>query len=243
MVFLLGAQVAGAAAPRFSSRVISYSFCQGCALCSGIILNPKTILSAAHCETKTRFHAPMEMMSISMHNAKRDRHALKRVDYRLYPHPDYREGSVANDLMVIKFQKELPLAAEMAPLRLVQGGSLQGEFWSEGIGGLQSYGATRRTHPLKLNRVRDDGVLIFVDGSPHPGEPSRRQGGICIGDSGGATFVRPAGGGAERELVAMMVSVFERDFLPLCSPRIPSLHVWLYPHLDWIGSFLRSTAR
>ena len=82
-----------------------------------------------------------------------------------------------------------------------------------------------RKVPLKLEKIEQGIRLQFQH---------LNWRGTCIGDSGGPGYIqRPSG---EIELIGIVSGVIGTP----CSPSSISVHTWLYPHLDWIQSFLKN---
>ena len=89
---------------EFFSRVISYTLCSKCEACSGVMLDGKNILTAAHClEERYRQKNGKYILKIYQERT-RGIYSLSTYRYRFRPHPKYDEKNHFNDLMIINFK-------------------------------------------------------------------------------------------------------------------------------------------
>ena len=236
---LIQMQHAFAQLPTFPSPVISYTFCANpryddCQLCSGLLLDQQTILTTAHCKRDSGG------LKVSLNNALSSRHSYRIDDYTLHVHPEYDAETHINDLMIIKWEGKGIEILDAPPPKLVYDDDLAGKFWIEGFGGKKrrnSRSTFKRNVPLKFNQFwqqpSDDSgtwserILFANAGKLSP----------CFGDSGGPTYVQRPNG--EILVIAIQSAIMtDSPWDKSCSVKKDSIHIWLYPHLEWIAEFL-----
>ena len=212
-----------------SSRTILYRFDDG-SFCTGFFIDDKTILTAANCLKRD---SNPEYISLKIRNGL----FITLKDYSLHVHPEYDRRNFLNDLMIIKLKKDRVRFPTNPPLKLVSSDSLEGIFTFSGFGGQRRKGINpehyRRYVPLALAELQPP-KSANAKSRLHFSQTDSNVQAICEGDGGGiVTVQRPAG---TIEIMAVN-SGYIPDVARGCDYRNRSVHVWLFPHLDWIESF------
>ena len=223
------------------SRLISYTLCPTCSNCTGLFLNNKTILTAAHCAERNSLVLPnpsvppwgkFQGLVLATKNVWKTKRYHMVNDYVLTPHSQYNKQTRFNDLMIIKLKKEIKLPKALFPISFATDNSLQGVFWGKGFGGGNGYRILRegREIPLKLATTVESRLVFF-----HEGKTA-----TCFGDSGGPTYIQRTNGSVE---LVSIISGFARPkgVKPSSAPcplEYVSFHTLLYPHLEWIKNLM-----
>ena len=229
IIGLLLIQGAWAKPIKLPSRIISHKLCFNCYSCTGLFLNAKTLLTAAHCAEKPIWD--QYEIKISNRTLKHwDDPSLVRTNaLTLHLNPQYNPQTRYHDLMVIKFKKNIvKFPADSLPPQFVTDNELEGAFWTIGFGG-----KTRKMREMPLNlRASSSRLARLAFG--HVNEYR-----TCFGDSGGPTYIQQ--GNEAPKLVSIVSGITSKkadEVAYNCSPQHYSIHTWLYPHLDWVKSFL-----
>ena len=212
----------------------------GAPVCSGTIVTPDAVLTAAHCLTL----APIEAVRAVDGSTTIDLRAARAV-----VHPGYDEATMAHDVGVLFLRDPTPIAP--ATESSAVDGTLVGRavrIVGFGVTSATPDSATRSKHEGRavVARVDDDSITL----TPDPAQ-------ACTGDSGGAVFadvdgierliaVVSAGDGACRTFTrAMRVDAYRASFIdPAIAPeRAPTGHACSFgPHhraLDgWVALLL-----
>ena len=215
---------------KISTRLISYVLCAKYGDYTGLLLDERTIITAAHCQEEIQdADKDFKGLQISTQNILRTRRKYTINEYTLYTNPLYNSETRLNDLMIIKLEDRFVQFSKKTPPppSLITDDSLEEEFWLEGFGNKRG----RRSHkvPLSLYYLEAQSRLQF--------KQTKRLKPACFGDSGGPTYVRRPNG--EVELAALLSGVGKTNKSRLtCSSKHYSLNTWLYPHLEWIHGLL-----
>ena len=232
IIVLLLIQGVWAKPTKLPSRIVSYKLCMQCLSCTGIFLDEKTILTAAHCAEKRPWDRYEIRISRYAFKYWDESFAVRSRAFALHLNPLYDPKTHNNDIMIIKLKKNIvKFPADILPPRLVTDDDLNGTFWTTGFGG-----KTRkmREMPLKLYRVLAKSSILAFD---HIGEYR-----TCFGDSGGATHIQYPG--TEPRLAGIISRIGKKkgsEVTDICSPEHYSIHTWLYPHLQWIDSLVEES--
>jgi secreted trypsin-like serine protease len=145
-------------------------------VCSGTIIGPTKIVTAAHCFTS----ADPSLYRIMVLDHRFNEHWMSVAAIRIHPKFD-RNGlerqTQLNDIAVVKAASPLPADMAVAPL---SGGSVLGEMTAAGFGSGFAHGlrqAQVQAGSARLTRTGSQ-ILTSIDG------------GACSGDSGGPVFRR-----------------------------------------------------
>ena len=216
---------------KLSSQLISYTACTKCGACTGLFLDERTVLTAAHCkeelESKEIHYDGLKISIENMSSSPVRKHLIKKHQYTLYPHPRYNPKTRANDIMIIRLNHNVVQLKKFTPISLssLDHSLKEGSIWSIGFGDDRT--EKSREVPLKFKKIELDMRLHFE----HTGEN-----GTCIGDSGGPSYLKRPGGSVE--LIGISSGVILSPRKRKCSSQNTSVHTWIYPHLDWVKGFL-----
>lgn len=220
---LVGKSGSGGGASRHTVMVLKAAK-SGAANCSGVVMSPSVVLTAAHCVTPA--------LQIAVLTAGSNK-AVPVLANRVSIHPEYVPDAIRKrvrsiDLALVHLSE--PLAAHFAPPRIASRTtpSLGSEYLIAGFGivdeakarldGELRSGTLRARNPLST-------ILLWAE------DPQRKGFGACTGDSGGPIFNANAS-----ELVAITVwSTGERG--RKCGDLTQG--VLLGPHTRWIETTMR----
>ena len=214
IIGLLLIQGAWAKPVEFPSRIVSYRLCFSCLTCTGLLLDEKTILTAAHCAKNERpgnKSGNRYEIKISQYVLKKwfDPVLVQSRSFTLHRNPQYNSKKQYNDVMIIKLKKNLvKLPTDSFPPQFVASDDLEGMFWAKGFGGEQR---EAREMPLDLRASSPKRARLIFN---HVNEYR-----TCFGDSGGPTYIqRP---GEEPKLVSIMSGFGPKkgsEETEICSP-------------------------
>ena len=154
--------------------------------------------------------------------------------YSSHLNPDYNPQNLHNDLMIIQIRKQRFQFPDPPPLLTEDNiPNKTAEYLIQGFG-INFPNIRKRAAPLALHmRKKRANELYFTQADrgsekPHP---------VCGGDSGAPIYTLYPD--QRIEVLAVTSAILtKRKGPPLCNPRQISVHSWLYPHLEWIESFL-----
>ncbi|MGE3610422.1 MAG: trypsin-like serine protease [Bacteriovoracaceae bacterium] len=215
--------------------------------CSGVLITPQVVLTAAHCIY------PDSSFEVRMGNeinfSKQKPVSVKEVII----HPDYTDERTQNDIAIMILEQ--PLSNNVAPL-------YQGDILSQkglplfvagyssisSISNLDAFALVRKeeisTHRTNLGFNEDDGsftqkllfrmvtVITDVKNDKDKLVYLQSNGGVCSGDSGGPTFIKLKG---NYLLIGINASV-QYDKKQFCASWGASTFIPYY--LDWITRVL-----
>jgi len=200
-----------------------FSLMYGRSLCGGVLIAPRLVLGAAHCEDAA------DLFRIGLFEDIRDG---QYVDIRnTFVHPEYRRTNLSYDIMIFELDKvaEFPYVI------------LERETISEGKFTVLGFGDTDKGSPLELSDELQEVQLEYVDnaacdkGHGYTGEVTEDMmcvGGndkdSCIGDSGGPLIKR--GASYEEDRLVGVVS-WGRG----CAEKgVPGVYARISYFYDWI---------
>ena len=154
---------------------------KGQSLCSGTILDERTILTAAHCVD----HSPRELIVVFGPVVQTSKPEMRRQAIAAVQHPQWKYGQRMGDIALVSFRGGLPegftpvtLAGPSFPLSFRRDLFMIGYGISnparQGGGGI-----LRQTHSAVVGLERPDQIVV-----------DERLSGACFGDSGGPAFAR-----------------------------------------------------
>ncbi|MCY4642999.1 MAG: trypsin-like serine protease [Bacteriovoracales bacterium] len=182
--------------------------------------------------------------------------------FSLHIHPEYNRVLKLNDLMIIKLEDMRFKFTDPPPLLSIKNSLNWAEpYFFEGFGFIRRIQGNilqiKRPLIIRLDREKMETLkdifktqkgiyasrakLYFNHSIEKPRDKSTL---ICYGDSGGPVYSRHSDGTLEILAVASAFTVGEekkgkkKKYNRSCSNQNGSVHYWVYPHLDWITSFL-----
>ncbi|XP_060570946.1 chymotrypsinogen A-like isoform X2 [Ruditapes philippinarum] len=164
--------------------------------CGGTIINPTTIITAAHCVTKKRKRY-YEIVAGDYKVWEKEKSEQKIRVRKILKHPMYgKEAKFNNDIAILKLSKRLRYNKFVKPLRVISNEDMEETLFSNcvaaGIGDVDNFSTTpTRTKEVRVNiqpnstcaliatvkywRLFTNSMLCSKD----------RLQGVCSGDSGG----------------------------------------------------------
>lgn len=197
--------VGGEMADKFSAMHtarLNIQFPTFSGVCTGSILNKKTILTAAHCVLKEGESAIAVEAEVG---AIRLRWSRQYSSINMYIHPDYCDTESKRDIAVITFERNFSQKKTKAVKIWKTGLKINEKVQATGFGRTNGSDPTLpsvlqkvdlvHTHrdvctgtwwpPYRLRYTDDSHVFCTMD----RGTPGQANKGICFGDSGGPLFV------------------------------------------------------
>jgi V8-like Glu-specific endopeptidase len=143
--------------------------------CSGVALNPKTVLTAAHCAAGA---ASIRVSPDFLYDANSPNFVPVQMD-RVRIHPKYvpSKSLYSNDLAVLALAVPLPQSLNYVPIPYDHSVPVQGD-WLERIGYGGRNGANRKTWTSETFIEDEPGTLMTRDSMS------------VVGDSGGPLYYR-----------------------------------------------------
>lgn len=188
--------VGGVTAPAHSwPWMVSIQFRYGQYFCSGVVIHPRWILTAAHCVQGLQ---PIQIqVETGLHNIKRqDGKIVDVID--IIPHPDYKPYRYKHDIALVKLAAAVPYDVKVHPVCLPpEGGQPSGTCYTTAWGFTSLDGSASDSLQQVRSPVQNDTVcsqqLYTLYNSTQVICAGTQTTGTCNGDSGGPLVCPRAG--------------------------------------------------
>jgi V8-like Glu-specific endopeptidase len=187
--------------------------------CTGTVIAPRTVLTAAHCLAESGY--PAASILVFFGTVVGGEGLLMRVTNAEY-HPDFAtdsQGYVYNDVAVLTLEQDAPvkpMAWQRTPLEDISGQTVTFVGYGVTDGRTQTGNDTRRTVDDVVTSINDNPGYVHFEGTGTSG--------TCQGDSGGPTLLNR--GGVETVIAVTSIGVVG------CLGASDNTRVDL--HADWI---------
>jgi MYXO-CTERM domain-containing protein len=167
-------------------EVVALTVFGGSEFCSGTVIAPRAVLTAAHCIALTGY--PAASILVFFGTTVGGEGTLMRATDAVF-HPDFAETDtdIYNDVAVVMLEQDAPVkpaAWQRTPLEDISGQTVT----------FVGYGVTDgRTQTGSGTRLTVDGVVDSINEDPGYVEFAASGTGTCQGDSGGPTFLDRGG--------------------------------------------------
>jgi secreted trypsin-like serine protease len=219
------------ATPEFAKSVVAIYLPGSWTNCTGTLITPHVVLTAAHCLVSDLRGAKI-FLGVELHNSREPVITVKASSAVLHPRFGRQEGMVVNDIALLYFETDLPDG--FAPVALPSKSDIVS---ATDLVDVVGYGITdpEKQDSGKMRMVSRQGVVASPDLLDFRVDVTDGHG-TCDGDSGGPVLVRKGG---NLTVVGVASSILYPKIDTTTKCRYRSVFTNVIHYLDWIDEAMK----